>query len=213
MNAESNNSTPDIVCYYDINTKIDQVISANDDISQITRTVKLYEDYELTKLVGTFVAENIHCFVNKVCQMNNSFSFYDIPGGFFSSNISAIHDITVTTLSPSQETVFDIYSGTGAFLHARGTLVIITDESPIRVVKIYFTPHNTYTFDKLKSNKDIITKKHMNITKKRLDKIISSSNAQTKKGRRRNLKVLKHSNTSRNKKQFNLRNLTLKQMV
>ena len=210
--SESSNDIPDITCYYDINTKIDQILSANDDMTQITRTVKLYEDSTLTKLVGTFVAENLHCYVNKVCQMNNSFSFYDIPGGFSSSNVSAIDDVTVTTLSPSQETVFDIYSATGAFLHARGTLVIITDESPIRQVKIYFTPRHTYTIDKLKSNKEIITKKHMNITKKRLDKIIHNNNTQSKK-RRRNLKLLKHSNTSRNKKQFNLRNLTLKQLV
>ena len=62
------------------------------------------------------------------------------------------------------------------------------------------------------SDKEIITKKHMNITKKRLDKIIHNNNTQSKK-RRRNLKLLKHSNTSRNKKQFNLRNLTLKQLV
>jgi hypothetical protein len=50
----------------------------------------------------------------------------------------------------------------------------------------------------------------MKLTKSRLQKIIVRSNFQTRKKFKKHHKVLHHTNTVRNKKQFNLSNKTLK---
>ena len=50
----------------------------------------------------------------------------------------------------------------------------------------------------------------MKLTKSRLQKIIVCSKVQTRKKFKKHLKVLNHTNTARNKKQFNLCNKTLK---
>ena len=51
----------------------------------------------------------------------------------------------------------------------------------------------------------------MKLTKVRLQKIINNkSGKQTKKKFKKNVKVLNHTNTIRNKKQFNLHNRTIK---
>jgi len=53
----------------------------------------------------------------------------------------------------------------------------------------------------------------MKLTKVRLQKIINNKGTQTRKKYKKTSTILKHTNTSRNKKAFNLRNTTLKQMV
>ena len=50
----------------------------------------------------------------------------------------------------------------------------------------------------------------MKLTKKRLQRIIHNNGKQTRKKYKKQFKILKHTNTARNKKQFNLRNTTLK---
>ncbi len=50
----------------------------------------------------------------------------------------------------------------------------------------------------------------MKLTKSRLKKIIKNNGNQTRKKYKKSFKILKHSNTVRQKKQFNLRNMTLK---
>jgi len=50
----------------------------------------------------------------------------------------------------------------------------------------------------------------MKLTKSRLQKIININNKQTRKNFKKNTKVLKHTNTCRNRKYFNLHNNTLK---
>ena len=50
----------------------------------------------------------------------------------------------------------------------------------------------------------------MKLTKSRLHKIISINNKQTRKKFKKHIKVLNHTNTYRNRKQFNLHNNTLK---
>jgi hypothetical protein len=50
----------------------------------------------------------------------------------------------------------------------------------------------------------------MNLTRVRLQKQISSKNKQTRKLFKKNVKVLKHVNTVRNKKSFNLRHNSLR---
>jgi uncharacterized protein YkuJ len=50
----------------------------------------------------------------------------------------------------------------------------------------------------------------MKLTKARLIKIINTNNKQTRKKFKKNVKVLNHVNTVRNKKQFNLRNTTVR---
>ena len=50
----------------------------------------------------------------------------------------------------------------------------------------------------------------MKLTKVRLQRIINNSGKQTRKKYKKTSRILKHTNTSRNKKQFNLRNTTLK---
>jgi len=50
----------------------------------------------------------------------------------------------------------------------------------------------------------------MKLTKKRLEKIIFNNGKQTRKKYKKTSKILKHTNTARHKKQFNLRNYTLK---
>ena len=50
----------------------------------------------------------------------------------------------------------------------------------------------------------------MKLTKSRLQKIINNNGKQTRKKYKKTVKILKHTNTIRNKKQFNLRNSTLK---
>jgi len=50
----------------------------------------------------------------------------------------------------------------------------------------------------------------MKLTKVRLQRIIKNNGKQTRKKYKKTSKILKHSNTARNKKQFNLRNITLK---
>lgn len=52
----------------------------------------------------------------------------------------------------------------------------------------------------------------MRLTKHRLQKIISNSGNQTRKKYKKNIKILNHTNTARRKRQFNLRNNTLKQI-
>jgi hypothetical protein len=51
----------------------------------------------------------------------------------------------------------------------------------------------------------------MKLTKSRLQKIINNNGKQTRKKYKKTTRILKHTNTARNKKQFNLRNTTLKQ--
>jgi hypothetical protein len=53
----------------------------------------------------------------------------------------------------------------------------------------------------------------MKLTKVRLQKIMNNNGKQTRKKYRKTSRILKHTNTARHKKQFNLRNTTLKQMV
>ena len=51
----------------------------------------------------------------------------------------------------------------------------------------------------------------MKLTKVRLQKIINNkSGKQTKKKFKKNIKILNHTNTVRNRKQFNLHNRTIK---
>jgi hypothetical protein len=50
----------------------------------------------------------------------------------------------------------------------------------------------------------------MKLTKYRLQKIITNNGKQTRKKFKNHKKVLNHTNTTRNKKQFNLRNTTIK---
>jgi hypothetical protein len=50
----------------------------------------------------------------------------------------------------------------------------------------------------------------MKLTKARLHKIINNNGKQTRKKYKRTSRILKHTNTARYKKQFNLRNTTLK---
>ena len=52
----------------------------------------------------------------------------------------------------------------------------------------------------------------MKLTKARFQKIINNVNNQTKRKHKKNIKILNHNNTLRNKKQFNLRNVTLKNL-
>jgi len=51
----------------------------------------------------------------------------------------------------------------------------------------------------------------MKLTKSRLQKIVNNNGKQTRKKYKKTNRILKHTNTVRNKKQFNLRNTTLKQ--
>jgi hypothetical protein len=53
----------------------------------------------------------------------------------------------------------------------------------------------------------------MKLTKKRLQKIIHNKGKQTRKKFKKTAKIFKHSNTFRQKKQFNLKNLSLKQIT
>ena len=53
----------------------------------------------------------------------------------------------------------------------------------------------------------------MKLTKARLQKIMNNNGKQTRKKYRKTSRILKQINTARHKKQFNLRNTTLKQMV
>jgi hypothetical protein len=53
----------------------------------------------------------------------------------------------------------------------------------------------------------------MKLTKSRLQKIINNNNKQTRKIFKKNIKVLHHNSSFKNKKQFNLRNKTLKNLV
>ena len=50
----------------------------------------------------------------------------------------------------------------------------------------------------------------MKLTKARLQKIINNNGKQTRKKYKNTSSILKHTNTFRHKKQFNLRNTTLK---
>jgi len=50
----------------------------------------------------------------------------------------------------------------------------------------------------------------MKLTKVRLQKIINNNGKQTRKKYKKSTRILKHTNTARHKKQFNLRNTTLK---
>jgi len=50
----------------------------------------------------------------------------------------------------------------------------------------------------------------MKLTKIRLQKTINNTNKQTRKKFKKNLKVLNHTNTQRNRKQFNLHNRTIR---
>ena len=51
----------------------------------------------------------------------------------------------------------------------------------------------------------------MKLTKSRLQKIINNNGKQTRKKYKKTFRILKHTNTARNKKEFNLKNTTLKQ--
>ena len=51
----------------------------------------------------------------------------------------------------------------------------------------------------------------MKLTKSRLQKIINNNGRQTRKKYKKTFRILKHTNTARNKKEFNLKNNTLKQ--
>jgi len=53
----------------------------------------------------------------------------------------------------------------------------------------------------------------MKLTKSRLQKIINNNGKQTRKKYKKMSRILKHTNTARYKKQFNLCNTTLKQMA
>jgi hypothetical protein len=53
----------------------------------------------------------------------------------------------------------------------------------------------------------------MKITKYRLQKAINNTNNQTRKKYKTNIKLLNHTNTNRNRKQFNLLNRTIKRWV
>jgi len=53
----------------------------------------------------------------------------------------------------------------------------------------------------------------MKLTKKRLQKIINNNGKQTRKKYKKTFKILKHTNTARHKKQFNLRNTTIKNIL
>jgi len=50
----------------------------------------------------------------------------------------------------------------------------------------------------------------MKLTKSRLQKIINNNGKQTRKKYKKTFRILKHTNTARNKKEFNLKNNTLK---
>jgi YD repeat-containing protein len=51
----------------------------------------------------------------------------------------------------------------------------------------------------------------MKLTKSRLQKIVNNNGKQTRKKYIKTSRILKHTNTARHKKQFNLKNNTLKQ--
>lgn len=53
----------------------------------------------------------------------------------------------------------------------------------------------------------------MKLSKARLQKIINNNGKQTRKKYKKTSKIFKHANSIRNKKQFNLRNTTLKALL
>lgn len=53
----------------------------------------------------------------------------------------------------------------------------------------------------------------MNLTKKRLHKIINSAGKQTRKKYKKSSKIMKHSNTARQKRHFNLKKMSLKNVM
>lgn len=53
----------------------------------------------------------------------------------------------------------------------------------------------------------------MKLTKKRLQNIINNNGKQTRKKYKKTFKIMKHTNTSRQKKQFNLKTTTLKHIT
>lgn len=53
----------------------------------------------------------------------------------------------------------------------------------------------------------------MKLTKYRLQKIIAKNGKQTRKKYKTNLKLLKHHNSVRNKKPFNLHNRSIRQVI
>jgi hypothetical protein len=53
----------------------------------------------------------------------------------------------------------------------------------------------------------------MKLTKKRLQKIINNNGKQTRKKYKKTTKILKHTNTARQKKKFNLKTNTLKNIT
>ena len=126
-----------LILYYDIDKKNDTITHKKSDILHLTRTFKLCTDKELTQIAGTCVCENVYCFKEDVCQMNNSVYLPEISSGFSSLNISSIKNHENYMLKSSQEFEFDIYAGSGDFLNARGKMVITTDNTPVRKVSIY----------------------------------------------------------------------------
>ena len=56
-------------------------------------------------------------------------------------------------LKSSKETIFDIYTGSGAFLYKRDVVIIITDETSIRTVKIYLDTPLKSKYKKSKTKK------------------------------------------------------------
>jgi len=125
-----------IICYYDIESKLDTNVSFDEISYSNNRVIKLYNDPKLTKLIGAVSCQNTKCFVSNISKMDNNFIFYHMDGGFSSSYITHINNVPGSILEPSRETVFNIYSGNGDFLNVQGIVKIITNKTNIRTVKI-----------------------------------------------------------------------------
>lgn len=134
-------SKPDLIFYYDINNRQQTTTYKDDDIETIVFRNIYYLDKELTIPIANYLSNVLYAKNKKdqVGVVTITFDNYntDLKGGFQCVETSII-PIILNTYNPNNTIIFDIYAGSGSFLGVEGFSVLITDDTSLRQVFVYF---------------------------------------------------------------------------
>ena len=130
---------PDLEFYYNVN----DVIITNKDGTNVENTISqntIYLDRDLKIPIGNYLFDYLYGVDTSFGVSNASVAFdayTNLEGGFQASNITK--SSSSSTIIPANSVIiYNIYAGNGSFLGASGNMIIITDETPIRNVLVYF---------------------------------------------------------------------------
>ena len=128
---------PDLTFYYDVNKRITTTTTEDENVEEFIAQVFLFSDKELKNNIGKFIFNNVYAKLINLDTHNAAF-YFDNIGGIICYTVT-LPSSNPGTIDPNSSEIYSITGGSGDYLNAKGFVYIITDDTPIRKVYVYFT--------------------------------------------------------------------------